>query len=103
MDKGIELCTVVDQLREELVALTRTVKGEQLQFVVESIELELKVGVSRTGGGDAKAKFWVLEVGAKGERKTDETQTIKLKLKPKHRNTQANPEVLVGRGDETDG
>lgn len=100
MDKGIELGTVVEQLRLELLGLTRTVENEKLQFVVDSVELELKVGVTKTGGADAKAKFWVLELGAKGEYKTDETQTVKLKLKPKFRDKKAGDEVLVGREDE---
>jgi len=102
MDKGIELRAVVDQLREELTALTLTASGEELQFAVESIELELKVGVTKTGGVDAKAKFWVLEVGAKGEYKTDETQTIKLKLKPRIRDAEPGTETLISDGKRRD-
>lgn len=98
MDKGIELRAVVDQLREELTALTLTVSGEELQFAVEAIELELKVGVTKSAGADAKAKFWVLEVGAKGEYKTDETQTVKLKLKPKLRDAKPGTETLISDG-----
>ncbi len=100
MDKGIELKTVVEDLRLELLGLTRTVDNEKLQFVVESIELELKVGVTKTAGADAKAKFWVLELGAKGEYKTDETQTVKLKLKPKKRGTKSTDEFLISRDGE---
>lgn len=94
--KGIELKSVIDDLRLELLGLTRTVENEKLQFVVESVELELKVGVTKTAGVDGKAKFWVLELGAKGEYKHDETQTVKLKLKPKLRDDE-DAEVRVGR------
>lgn len=100
MDKGIELRTVVDQLREELTTLTQTASGEDLQFVVEAIELELKVGVTKSAGADAKAKFWVLEVGSKGEYKTDETQTVKLKLKPKLRDAKPGTETLISDGQK---
>lgn len=100
MKHGIELRTVVDNLREELSSLTLTAPGEELQFVLEDIELELKVGVTKSGGADAKAKFWVVEVGGKGEYKSDATQTVKLKLKPKLRDAKVgkSTEVLVGDG-----
>lgn len=68
--------------------------------MVESVELELKVAVTKTAGTDAKAKFWVLELGAKGEYKTDETQTVKLTLKPKLRNKKPGEEVLVDRDEQ---
>lgn len=102
MEKGIELRTVIDDLRLELLGLTRTVENEKLQFVVESVELELKVGVTKTAGADATAKFWVLELGAKGEYKNEETQTVKLKLKPQLRNakTGTSQEVAVSDGTQ---
>ena len=46
MKDGIELRKVIDQLREELFALTETVGGEDLRFAVESVEVELHVGVT---------------------------------------------------------
>jgi hypothetical protein len=97
MENGIELRKVVDQLREELGALTQTVGGEELQFAVEGIELELRCAVTKGGGTDAKAKFWVLELGAKGEYKTDNTQTIKLKLKPIQKGAKPGAETRIGR------
>lgn len=100
MKHGIELRTVVDQLREELTSLTQTAAGEELQFVVEDIELELKVGVTKSGGADVKAKFWVLEVGGKGEYKSEATQTVKLKLKPKLRDAKPGAETLISDGQK---
>lgn len=106
MSKGIELRTVVDQLREELAALTQTVKGEELQFSVESIELELKVGVTKGGevGGKVGAKFWVFEVGeasTKGTYESEHTQTIKLTLKPKFRDAPEGSSQEVKVTDDT--
>ena len=97
MENGIELRKVVDQLREELGALTQTAGGEELQFVVEGIELELRCAVTKGAGTDAKAKFWVLELGAKGEYKTDNTQTVKLKLKPIQKGAKAGTETRISR------
>jgi hypothetical protein len=97
MENGIELRKVVDQLREELGALTQTAGGEELQFAVEGIELELRCAVTKGGSADAKAKFWVLELGAKGEYKTDNTQTIKLKLRPIQKGAKAGTETRISR------
>jgi hypothetical protein len=54
MKDGIELRAVIDQLREELLALTGTVKGEDLSFAVESVDVELHVGVTKEAQGGAK-------------------------------------------------
>ena len=97
MEHGIELRKVVDQLREELAALSQTAGGEELQFIVEDIELELRCAVTKGGETDAKAKFWVLELGAKGEYKTDNTQTIKLKLKPIAKGAKPGTETRISR------
>jgi hypothetical protein len=64
---------------------------------VESIDVELHVGVTKGGGGDVKAKFWVLELGGKGEYETERTQTIKLTLKPKLAGATPGTETLIGR------
>jgi hypothetical protein len=53
MKDGIELRAVIDQLREELLALTGTVKGEDLSFAVESVDVELHVGVTKEAQGGA--------------------------------------------------
>lgn len=85
MDKGIGLRKVVDQLREELFALTETVSGEDLRFAVESVEVELHVGVAKEGGGSGKVSFWVVEIGGEAKYATEQTQTIKLTLKPRRK------------------
>ncbi len=97
MENGIELRQVVDQLREELGSLAQTASGEELQFIVEGIEVELQCGVTKGVGTDTKAKFWVLEVGAKGEYTTETTQTIKLKLKPIQKGAKPGTETRISR------
>jgi hypothetical protein len=87
MEERIGLREVIDQLREEIGFLTQTAKGEALRFEVESIDVELRVGVTKEAKGDAKAKFVVFgigaEVGGGGSVGTERTQVIKLKLKPR--------------------
>jgi hypothetical protein len=100
MKDCIELRSVIDQLREELYALTETVGGEDLRFAVENVEVELHVGVTKEGKAGAKAKFWVLEVGAEGKYGTVQTQTIKLKLKPRLKGAKEGEDImLIGRND----
>lgn len=99
MKDGIELRKVIDQLREELFTLTETVGGEDLRFAVESVEVELHVGVTKEVEGGAKAKFWVLELGAEGKYGTERTQTIKLKLSPRIKGVKKDAELLIRRDD----
>lgn len=96
---GLEV--VIDQLREELLALTRTANDKDFRFALESVEVELHVGVTREGGGNAKAKFWVLELDAGGKYARESTQTIKLTLKPRVEGLPAGSEVPIGRDDRT--
>lgn len=96
MKDGIELRNVIDQLREELVGLTETVKGEDLRFAVESVEVELHVGVTKEGTAGAKVSFWVLELGAEGKYGTALTQTIRLTLKPRLKGAKPGTDFLIG-------
>lgn len=99
MDKGIELRAVVDQLREELTALTLTASGEELQFAVKEIEVELQVGVTKSVGGNGKISFKVFDIGAeiggKGDYTTAHTQKVKLKLEPIFKDPKKGPIVKV--------
>lgn len=95
---GLELKKVIEQLRKELGELAATAGGEKLQFKVDSVEVELKVGVKNEGGVNGKAKFWVLELGADAKHAAEQTQTIKLKLTPKHRGSKGE-DVLVSSDD----
>jgi hypothetical protein len=73
----------------------RESKDEEMHFALGPIELELQVEVSSSGGGEAGIKFWVLSLGGKGERSSDSTQTLRLKLTPVL-SSAADADVLVG-------
>ena len=85
MTDAIELRQVIDQLREEL------------RFAVESVDVELRVGVSKGGTAGAKAKFWVLDLAGEAKYSADRSQTIRLKLKPQLK--QSGGELLIGRDE----
>lgn len=86
MGERIGLREVIEELREELGFLNQNTKDESIRFQVESVDVELHVGVTKEATAGAKAKFVVFGIGAEagGEGKygTERTQTIKLTLRP---------------------
>jgi Trypsin-co-occurring domain 2 len=59
----IELAEVIGELRRELQAAMNDGEGEQLRFELGPVELEATVAVEKGGGGRAKVRFWVIELG----------------------------------------
>lgn len=93
-DSGmVPLRQMLGVLRAELTASMEDAKGAALRFRLEEVELELQVAVTATGGGNAGVEFWVVSLGARGERTSGSTHTFKLKLKPA---TPDARDVLVG-------
>lgn len=80
----INLEEVIDQLRLELKNLQKKSEedGQDLRFAVESAELEFQVLVKKEGKVNSKISFWVMEAGGEGSYSKEETQTVRLKLKP---------------------
>lgn len=76
----IPLASVIENLRAELMTALQKGAGQDLQFRLQPIELELKVGVTAKGGGDGKVSFWVIELGASGEYERATTHTLKVVL-----------------------
>ena len=79
----IELAEVIADLRDELDAARRRGAGEDLRFELGPVELEVSVAVQKDAGGNAKVKFWVVELGAGGKVSSTATQRIKLTLNPR--------------------
>jgi hypothetical protein len=78
----IELNDVINQLRDELERSITTARGRVLRFELETVELEVEVGIERSGEGNGKVRFWVAEVGAQVAMSRSSTQRVKLALKP---------------------
>jgi hypothetical protein len=70
-----------EDLRAELMEALRQGAGQELQFRLKPIELELKLAVTKQAGANAGVKFWVVELGAKGGYDNATTHTLKL-MKP---------------------
>jgi hypothetical protein len=79
----IELASVIRDLRDELEAAIVAGDGRKLRFELGPIELEASIMIEAAGQGEAKARFWVVELGSQGSFDRTSTQRIKLTLSPR--------------------
>jgi hypothetical protein len=89
MGGGLELASVVRQLRAELNEAMDNAEGQRLRFELGPVELSLTVTVGREATPGAKIRFWVVEAGADARISREAVQDIKLVLTP--RDMQAPP------------
>ena len=80
---GVELASVVRQLRAELNEAMADAQGERLRFELGPVEMSLTVTVGREATPGAKVRFWVVELGGDGTVSQSSTQRIKLILQPR--------------------
>ncbi len=83
---GIPLAKAIEDLRSELLLAIAEGRNQELRFKLKPIELELSVAVTWTGKADAGIKFWVVELGAKGEIEKANHHKLKLTLEAVDRN-----------------
>lgn len=83
MDDAVELADLIGELRSELSRAMWAGEHADIRFEPKSVELELTVGIDRTGGREGKIRFWVLDASMKSDRKSITTQRIKLTLEPR--------------------
>lgn len=76
----IGLVEAIDALRSELVAAVEKAQGQDIQFPINSVQLEFQVGVTWEAEAKAGAKFWVLELGASGSYANESVQKVTLNL-----------------------
>jgi hypothetical protein len=86
---GVELASVVRQLRAELNEALAGAEGERLRFELGPVQVALSVTVGRDATPGAKVRFWVIEAGADVKVSRESVQEITLVLTPV--DTQAPP------------
>jgi len=79
---GVELASVIRQLRAELNEALADAEGERLRFQLGPVEMSLTVTVGREAAPGAKIRFWVVEAGADAKLSRESVQDIKLVLSP---------------------
>jgi hypothetical protein len=86
---GVELASVVRQLRAELDEALAGAQGERLRFELGPVQVALSMTVGRDATPGAKVRFWVIEAGADVKVSRASVQEITLVLTPV--DTQAPP------------
>ena len=82
--QGLGLAEALEQLRSELAAAHQKAAGAPVQFPIETLTVELKVGITKSL--DGKAGFTVpfvgVELGGSVGRSAETLQTVTLVLGP---------------------
>lgn len=89
---GMELASVVRQLRTELNEALGDAEGERLRFELGPVELSLKVTIGREATPGAKIRFWVVEAGAEAKISREAVQDIRLVLTPRDMKAPLGPD-----------
>jgi Trypsin-co-occurring domain 2 len=79
---GVELASVIRQLRAELNEALADAEGERLRFELGPVQVSLSVTVGRDATPGAKVRFWVIEAGADARLSREAVQEINLVLTP---------------------
>jgi len=80
---GLELASVVRQLRAELNEAMDDAEGGGCVLSWGPVELSLTVTVGKEATPGAKIRFWVIEAGAEAKVSRESAQEIKLVLTPR--------------------
>lgn len=80
--KQVELAQAIAHLRAQLQTAMQEGEGQELRFLIQEINVELKCSVKREAGAGGGVKFWVVDAKAGGKLGDETVQTIKLKLTP---------------------
>ena len=79
---GIPLADAISELRKQINIAMSQAQDEELKFRLGTVELELEVGLEKSGEANAEVKAWVLSMGASGKLSNTQTHRIKLVLEP---------------------
>lgn len=89
---GLDLASVLRQLRAELDEAMDAAEGERLRFELGQVDVSLTVTVGREAASGAKIRFWVVEAGADAKISREEVQEIKLALIPRDMEAAPGPD-----------
>lgn len=96
---AVELAELITQLRADLTEAMRAGADSELRFELGPVELELTVALEKSGGAEAKVRFWVVEAGADGHAATTATQRIKLTLDPRRADQPGSRPYITGAAE----
>jgi|SRR4051812_10174925 len=81
---GIGLSDAIELMRREVLTAQQRAAGEKLQFPIQTLTIQLKVGLTKLADGKVglTVPFVGAEIGASGGLHQETTQTITLVLGP---------------------
>lgn len=80
---GLPLSEALASLRRELKQAIDNAQTEDLRFKVDSVEVELQVVATASGGASAGVNIWhVIQVGGHVDNESAATHRVKLSLSP---------------------
>lgn len=98
------LADVLKTLRTEIAQAIRDGEDESVRFQIGPVEVELVGVIEKAGGGNAKAEFKVLGIGAgigaDAKVSRENTQRIKVTLQPKVRKDGGDPPAGLDVSEE---
>lgn len=89
---GLDLASVLRQLRAELDEAMDAAEGERLRFELGQVDVSLTVTVGREAAPGAKIRFWVVEAGTDAKISHEAVQEIKLALVPRDMKAPPGPD-----------
>ncbi len=96
---GVGLAEAIGQVRKELERAIEEGAQSPVAFRAGPVELELEAAFTSTTGAQGGLQVWVLSLGAKGERSSGTTHTVKVSLTPVDRRGQDRLIGDVGNRD----
>jgi hypothetical protein len=78
----LPLASAIRSLRAEIVTAVRAGAGEEIQFALGPVELELQIEATLEAGVEGGFKFWLASAGASTSRTSGRTHTVRLTLTP---------------------
>jgi hypothetical protein len=78
----MHLAEAIAAVRRELRNAQDEGKDDDIKFLVGPVEMEFQVALSKEGGGNAKVKVYVLELGASAAATRSETHSVRITMTP---------------------
>jgi hypothetical protein len=97
-DTAVGLADAIASLRQELRAAMLEGEGEELQFKLGPIELEMQLQVENKGSVNGGIKWLLVSIGGSAERSRVETHQLKLTLQPVGSQAGDAPPAASGEG-----
>jgi len=79
-EPGIPLADLIDAVRAELQVAAEHGRGQDLQFEVQDVHLEVEVTTTGTREAEGGVKVWALTLGAKGSKSNAAAHRVTLNL-----------------------